>query len=609
MKVFRWSNFKDIKNTIFGVVIIFICLFDLRVYADKTDVKIKAFDVSSTSNVQEIYRNSEATKYKITLLDKIIYKVTDMNGEKITPEQLSGKSVLFSNNGLNKVRVYSSSSNYEVVDLESDEVMVDITSPKVLWKYKNNGDNLLWLEIEDESGLYEIRKNNQVGSLRTIFTGMQKKAILSIELAEGEILERLEISDIFGNTEVIEVSEITLNVVEAFKNANGSVIVLKLNDSENNITGLEYLDGTEIESVSGTDLEKTYNVAPGTTKIKVKFGDEYAIIQLDTDAKSPEIVRVWKKGDNSRMLLETKDYESGVKKIAFYNKSTKNEQVYKEFEGLHIGGVSQYDIMEGATHLYVYDGVGNRTKVAMTSIGVDDEGPVIVVRYKDGKYIMTVREEKSGIDTVRLDGIDVDTYIDYPAGEFVYTYDDLNGDSYITASDGLGYAVSLTVDEAISIRKRIYKNDQGDIISIKLEDDRGIQKITDQDGNIIERFLLNEKEISGVYKVRSDIDSIKVFYQDNKCYNIRLQELSEKPQISNEVYDDELITECVVSSKAGIKKIEYRDGRSIEFKENIPDDIIVNCTELNDDSLVVPAFVTVYDALDNSVNINESLMD
>lgn len=599
MKVFGWVSLKDVKNIIFGVAVFFVCLLNVEVYADK-NVKMNVFDVSS--GIKEIYRNGLSTKYKI-VASYNIFKITDQNGSSsgIILERKNGNSALFSCNGLTKIRVYSTSSKYEEVNLEN--AIPDVTPPEILWKYKDANDNIVWFEVEDESGLYEIRSASTGQELRTVFTKMPKNAVASVE---ANNIEDFVISDIFGNMGTIDVSNITLNVTKAVKNVNGSRFIIGLSNYKNKITGIEYVDGRPIEILSTNGLEDAFDVLPGTTKVKVKFGNEYAIVQLDTDAKSPEVTRSWRSSDGGRVLLETKDDESGIRKISYYNRNTKYEELFKEFYNAEGGKVESYDIDEGITHIYIYDGVDNITKLSISSIDVDDEAPTINIKYVDGQYKITVKEDKSGMSELKLNEDNITTYTDYPTGEFVYTYNDLEGSAYVTASDGVGNIMSLTVDEMISVRDRVYRNSRGDILSIKIEDDRGIRKITDQDGNVIERLLISETEINRVYKVRENTDSINVFYGNNKSYNIKLQELSLKPQVSNEVYDNELITECLVASKAGIRKIEYKDGRKIVFKKDMPDDVVVNCTR-NDNGVAVPAFVTVYDALGNSVNINESL--
>ena len=153
----------------------------------------------------------------------------------------------------------------------------------------------------------------------------------------------------------------------------------------------------------------------------------------------------------------------------------------------------------------------------------------------------------------------------------------------------------------------MYKNNKGTLISITVEDLRGIVKITDQDGRTIERLFGNETRVSGVYKVRGNIQSIKVFYEEDKSYDIYLEELTQPPQVTHEIVDNGFITHCTVASNAGIKSIEYSNGKKILFKTDMPDDIEVDCILENDNGGTEPAYVTVYDALGNSIEINETL--
>ena len=96
-------------------------------------------------------------------------------------------------------------------------------------------------------------------------------------------------------------------------------------------------------------------------------------------------------------------------------------------------------------------------------------------------------------------------------------------------------------------------------------------------------------------------------YQDGKSYLLDLEELTDAVVVTDEVFENDLVSKCKVSSKAGIKEVRYKDGRRISFREDLPDDITIACTVIDKRGIEAPTFVTVYDALGNSININESL--
>ena len=165
----------------------------------------------------------------------------------------------------------------------------------------------------------------------------------------------------------------------------------------------------------------------------------------------------------------------------------------------------------------------------------------------------------------------------------------------------------VTVNETMRTVRRAYKNAEGSRLSIDIEDKRGIEKITDQDDNPIERFLDESFKAKGFYKVRPNTNQVKVFYQDGKSYALDLEELTTDVVITNEIFKNDSVSRCKVLSKAGIKEVCYKDGRKISFREDLPDDVTIECTVPDGNGDIIPTFVTVYDALGNSVNINEDL--
>lgn len=553
-------------------------------------------------DVSEIYSNKQSTKYKITLSDNI-YKITDINGVQIIPEQVSGKSILFSNGGRSKVRVYVNKDKYIVVNLQADNVVKDKIPPIIDWKYKDIMTNEIRVKLHDDAGVYQVNSVSGGESARVIFTKMPKSAQVSLEMPdEGG---GIDIYDVFGNAKVLLPEDITLSISRAVKNINGDSVLLKLNDSAKMIQGITYVDGELIDPILGGGVDRTYITHRGTTQVNLNYsGNKKITLLLDTDVKSPDIVRAYRGGANlSRVFLEAQDRQSGIRKISFYNSSDNVYDIIKEIVGVQEVEIASSDIADGCTHVYVYDGVSNATKLDISEMVVDDVSPKVSMDYADGCYTLRIEKDKSGIDSVKLDNVDVDIYENCPVGEFSYNFVDLEGDSKVRACDGIGNVTEVTVNETMCTARRLYKNASGSWLSIDVGDQRGIQKITDGDEHPIERFLEDTHKVRGFYKVRPNTNKIKIFYQDDKSYALDLEELTSSPVVTEEVCVDGLISRCKVSSKAGIREVRYKDGRKISFKEDLPDDITVSCTAMDK---VTPTCVTVYDAVGNSVDINKN---
>ncbi|MBP5426314.1 MAG: hypothetical protein J6Y29_00205 [Clostridiales bacterium] len=569
--------------------------------------------VAGAAKVEEIYTNRQYTKYKLKLSEKI-YKIADANGVLIVPEQLDDKSALFTCPANKKVRVYFNNSEYILVDLQDCDAITDVVSPRIMWKYKDIANSRICLKVEDEAGVYQVndvkREDGDLveyESARVIFSKMPKTADLSLEMED--LNGGIRIYDVFGNRKQLLARDIDLNVAKAVKNMNGDKILIKLADSAERIKDIMYPDGEVIESGVGRSVERVYNTDPGTEEILVNYGTnniKNVLLKLDTDVTAPDVVRAFKNGDNSKLFIEIQDDKSGIKKISFYNRELDSETIIRDIMGISEKEFVKSDVIEGNTHLIVCDGVDNKKKISLENVEVDNVGPIITVNYSDAGYTINVKKDKSGLDSVKLDDVDIEVYNDYPVGDFTYNFEDLNGESSIRACDGVGNMEVLSINDVMRKINKKYKNVVGSRLSIDVEDKRGIVKITDQDDNVIERFLESTNRAIGAYKVRENTTGIKVFYKENKSYLVDLEELSSAPIVTEELVEDNLIRRCKVSSIAGIKEISYKDGRKIVFKQDMPEDIIIDCTVRNA-GIIEPTVVVVVDTLGNSVKINESL--
>lgn len=582
---------KRLKKALVSTVVFCCCLVGCK------------FSAHAAVDVREIYSNNQSTKYKVTLSDNI-YKITDINGLQIVPEQISGKSVLFSNGGNKKVKIYVNRDEYVEVDLQN--AVKDKKEPSILWKYKNTDKNMICLKAEDDAGVYQANSVGNVESARVILTNMPKSAEISLEMKESD--DSVRIYDVFGNYQPIRMENITLDIEKAIRNANGDSVLLKLRDSKDSIRDITHIDGEVIALVPGKGVDSTYDTISGTMKIKINYDNlKEIVLSLDTDTKMPEIIRAYKSGSGRKVFVEAEDVQSGIRKFSVYNSNEEMEDVIEQITGVNEVRLISKDIPDGSTHVCVYDGVHNKAELDLADMVVDDKSPLVTIDYDDGLYILNVVKDKSGIESVSLDGEDVDVYNNNPVGEFSYRYENLDGESVIKACDGIGNVALVTVNETMCTVRRAYRNAVGSRLSIDVEDKRGIQRITDQYDNPIERFLYDTNQAKGYYKVRPNTSQVKIFYLDGKSYALNLEELTNAVGVADEVYEDGLVSRCKVSSKAGIKKVQYKDGRKISFKQDLPDDITIECTVTDEHGVAVPTFVTVYDAVGNSININESL--
>lgn len=443
----------------------------------------------------------------------------------------------------------------------------DGVAPQILWAYKDVEQNCIYAGLKDGTGLNEII--DQDNKVRVRFPKYPLEKIARYELHDGDT--QFTITDIGGNSTVVRIEDISLNVGSAYKNANGDKIIIELEDLSKGISKVTYLNGTEIEVNDdyGVVGKSCYEVNPGTTKILVfqDGGTTYAELQLELDAMGPQIEANNAGGHNYRndgnglVVINPVDSQSGLQKIVVGETTLEfnlDEEVLKQIN------------IEDVTTLVFYDGLGNITEVEVNTLEEDTTKPTGTIEYveENDEYIVTVQDTESGLWKLVKNELENDPYTNfellYPQDQQTVTLDTILGLNKLEIYDAVGNVHEIDLSSVQCMVSYANVNEDGTKIALDLFDSRGIVKlgILDVDGNesIIEVFGAGQRRLSAGYDVPEGTVAVNVYFTAEDATRADLAEYTTKPMLLN----------GKASSLVGIRKVVYEGGEILEFTKNEP---------------------------------------
>ena len=224
------------------------------------------------------------------------------------------------------------------------------------------------------------------------------------------------------------------------------------------------------------------------------------------------------------------------------------------------------------------------------------ENGVISVTLKDASGIQKVTDENGRPIELRLvqnqDETQQTAHYIIPEGvDKVYVYDEFGNVTVIDLNN-----IPITVSEALM-------NDEGTNIKVIVEDVRGIVKITDTDGNIIESFVNTPNSVVRTYDNMKNIEGIRIYYGgegDDEYEEIWLKEKEVQLNLTNLVDEDSdgKYEKATFQDKYGIKDVTYKNGNTLRFFDDLPTSVRVDSNEER---------VAVNDCIGNQTTINNQM--
>ena len=479
---------------------------------------------------------------------------------------------------------------YDGVGNKSEVLVVknDSEGPEVLWAYKNVQYNYVQVGLREMLGLKEIK--DQDGKTRIVFNDNPTHAIAKYELQDNDT--EFTVTDIADNGTLVKLDDVTLIVSSAYKNANGDKIVLSMYDMVNGISKVTYTDGREIpvQLRNGIHYKKCYEVDEGTTRVLVyqDDGETYTEVLLDLDSKGPKIIPNAEGGQTYRniagdlIVMQPVDAQSGIKKVVVGDTVLQLQCLPQR--------LLKQMVTNGVETIVLYDAFDNVTRVKVSEIERDETAPTGSIEYvpENDNYILTVQDTQSGLWKVVKDEEIDDPYEDfnltYPREEKQVTLDTVIGLSKLKIFDAVGNVYEIDMSGVRCVITYAYISPDGTKIALSAYDTRGITKVGILDENekesIIEVFRGRNQRLRKCYDIPQGIQAINFYSFDD----VTREDLTVYAQIPE-------IVGNLAYSPIGIRKVEYDDGISLEFRKNEPSRARVN--------LEGREWARVYDTLGN----------
>ena len=265
----------------------------------------------------------------------------------------------------------------------------------VHWVYKN--DNYIVCQVQDATngitritniaGTVDFDINLDIDST----TGGQITPLI-VEYPIYSGAEGFKIWNSNNDTKTITKDDIGLTVLNSMSNENGDVISIVANNSDGQITKLEYTDGTLIKSF--TSQEKIYDsinlVRSGTEKIKLcTSNQEPAVVSLTKTSVPPQLVYKFK--NSSGKIAITAQATSGIYQIMEMDNVTPIV-TSSEFETR-----STFLFETTSANVLLKNGIGLTTQVEIPTSVSQDTGIDVDVTYEDDQFVIDASSETVGI--------------------------------------------------------------------------------------------------------------------------------------------------------------------------------------------------------------------
>lgn len=475
----------------------------------------------------------------------------------------------------------------------------------VQWKYKDEDENCIYVKLTHDKDLKKIE--DEQGKSRVEFKVGTKEIIARYELNKND--KKFKIVDENGDYQWVGIEDVDLNVSRAYKNENGDVIAISMEATGEieRVTYLENENPTSIVAIEDTlKLEenknknhpmKHYEVDKGTTGVLVylKGANTPCEVQLALDWKAPEVEKLYRNASNTRMILKAKDNESGIDKVFVDAKQITIQGTLRTLEKIIESGVTQVRLCDAVGHETIVDAEEDSTepKVVLKKVR-GDNGEV-----KEGEYSLTIRDYQSGFGKIMLDGSPYDWKGKDPGrtqDELVVELKDIGNVECIYVYDALGNKATIDLSNIDCVIVYTHNNSDGSKIAISLYEDgnRKIDKV-----GILNRAkeckIIEQMPDGGVqrllrcYETPEGTTGIRIFYLGDPD--------SEENEPADYVLDPYEVAPTVVDNKkvvslVGISRVEYSDGRKVEFSDSMPTIVRIDLAEEGGSAIV-------YDSLDN----------
>ena len=546
--------------------------------------------------------------------------------------------------------------NSEEVEVERIKVKEKDASNKLIATYKLNPNDKKFKVYDVFGNSSEVVNIDTIATKYTIAAKNTDgtKVVLNMTLPTGAILNKIETVDgvnLMNNENVlaIEKGDLGDKLVAIYKqdanqhNMEGTTFVnitYTLNDVENTFPVLLDLDlkapVSVYRNIEGTgDGAITEN--GGVARLYKNAQTDKAIIEVkDILSGITKIVTCTGTGTNIQ--------ESVLEDEAF------------EIPYLPTSVVQMVKLPAGATYVRVYDGIGNKYDIPVSGTGglayeIGNTMPVELEIEKTAEgATMTLRDREAGlkkvvrakeVDAVQKEVViadgdksyvpqdgeygtlltreEINTY--YPVTEQTknLTEAQLQGQPEFTAVDVFNNTTEFNLNDILFNKDYVIKdlngNDQASTtsIAVKVQDIRRVKKITAEvDGveKILEVFELGTNatgdgpcEVTRVYDIGNNVNVTKVtvyhYNDDTITQNVLsgsdIETMDKTVDNTSNVRIDEYPDssgEYDVWVRYGIKKINYSDGREIEFFEELPTLVNVPMTIEGVDELSQPVTIS-----------------
>ncbi len=529
----------------------------------ETNEEIIQYDFTLTDNSEEWdiggIANNSFTREDIEVTNGILEDYTKDDRENIKSifvrPKNDGKIIV----NVEKEKIFDIAGNGNKVTALCNNILSDRTSPQVssIEKSPNNwtnGDVTIIVNATDSAtGIAGYSFNDgeyEKSNIKTISSNISPYTIKIKDNVGNEKTETIEITNIDKEPPTVTLSVEGENIQISADDGSGSGIAsCKINGTDIPLTNGEYTyRATENARYTVIATDRAGNV---TSK-------EVNITEVDKEA--PQIVDVkmstkeWT-NQNINIKVYATDEGSGIKDYSFDNGTTWQEQDNTNIDN------------NGLITIKVRDYKNNISTRSILIENIDKDKPELKVTRQENKLQIEVKDEKSGIDKCKINGIEVQLN----NGNCTYTAEE-NGEVTIVVTDKAGNETS----EKVNISE--IDNDAPQITNIELtpsgwtNQNVNIKIHATDEGSGIKGYSFDngatwqEQDNITVENNQSLTIKVKDYKENEVTQTISIENIDkEKPELKV-LQDKNVLTIEAKDEKSGIAKCEI-NGTQIELND------------------------------------------
>ena len=519
-------------------------------------------DDGGLNSVIEVPKNTETIKVqyvdgRTNIIRLDTYDATQFTtSDSILLEDGSNMVTLKSMAGIKSV-TYTKDNQTTTIPIEGNPV-------EIVQKIPKGAQNIQMVDMFEEAPKTVDLSNPETTISSHAVGASGDKALLKI--SSDKVIRKIEYVNRDGvKTEIaLEGNETSYNNVLEVNGANEIVVTYEKIVGNETITTKSTI---ELKKDEIKPNHKSVLVNGDATECKMELNSKRGIAKIRCGGKELTLAG---NPENVAVVIKVKHKAQSLDVGMF---SALDEPANETVTITRVGDVVTIEVDDPDLAIMFYDSIDNESILTMTLLEeeedtvCDDEGPEYSLSFHEGKYILTLWDNVTGLKDVRNEANTTTIHAISGNPQVFITEEtalpNANDDNVLIAYDGFGNTTRIELPKNNGDGPNVlwaYKSEVENCIYAGVEDERGIEKVVDQDGK--DRMWIKDTPKSKVIRYKLNKDDTYFTVKDifGKGTNVIIEEISlDVTSAYKNLEGDKIVLE-MEDKDHGIGNVTYLNG-------------------------------------------------